>query len=58
MEAMGLRTADILDCLEVLDSDVGYHLEKESDPETYLTFIRRNHPEVASAGPESSLILP
>lgn len=53
-----LRTADILDCLEVLDSDVRYHLEKKSDAETYLTFIRRNHPDVASGGPESRLIYP
>ncbi len=55
---MRLRTADILDCLEVLDSDVRYHLEKKADAETYLTFIRRNHPDVASGGPESRLIYP
>lgn len=53
-----LRRGDILGCLEVLETDIRYHLENQSDRGNYLNFIRRNHPEANSQGPGGSLIHP
>ena len=47
-----LITRDLVDCLEVIETDIRYHLDSESGRENYLTFIKRNHPEMAS-GPTS-----
>ena len=54
-----LRTTDLLDCLEVLRTDISYHLERPFERESYLSFIRRNHPETSfSASSKGSLIHP
>ena len=54
-----LKTTDLLDCLEVVEHDIGYHFERESERGSYLDFIKRNHPEIASrAASQDSLILP
>ncbi len=51
-----LPTEDILECLEVLDSDIRYHLSSPSSRESYLRFIARNHPESVSGERGDSLI--
>ncbi len=54
-----LKTTDLLDCLEVVEHDIDYHLEGESERGSYLEFIKRNHPEIASrAASKGSLIQP
>ena len=54
-----LRTTDLLDCLAVVKTDITYHLESSSERESYLSFIRRNHPEVSSkASSKGNLIQP
>lgn len=54
-----LRTADLLDCLAVVETDISYHLDSASEREGYLSFIRRNHPEISSeAASKGALIQP
>jgi len=54
-----LRTTDVLDCLAVVETDVSYHIDSSSEPKGYLSFIRRNHPEVSSkASSKGTLIQP
>jgi hypothetical protein len=54
-----LRSNDLYDCLEVLENDIQYHLTIQSDPDSYLRFIKRNHPEAAISDPsQGGLILP
>jgi len=43
-----LKTTNLLDCLEVLESDVQYHLESIPGGDHYLNFIRRNHPDTSA----------
>jgi len=59
MHLPSVKTTDLLDCLEVVEHDIGYHFERESERGSYLEFIKRNHPEIASrAASQDSLILP
>lgn len=51
-----LRRVDIVDCLEVVETDIRYHLENQSDRGSYLNFILRNHPKSSSQRPKESLI--
>ncbi len=54
-----LKTTNLLDCLEVLEQDIGYHLERASERGSYLGFIKKNHPELSSrAASKGSLIQP
>ncbi len=54
-----LKTTNLLDCLEVMEQDIGYHLEKASERGSYLGFIKKNHPDISStAASKDSLILP
>ena len=54
-----LKTTDLLDCLEVVEHDIGYHLKGVTERGSYLEFIKKNHPEIASrAASKSSLIQP
>ena len=54
-----LKTTDLLDCLTVLETDISYHLDSSSERESYLSFIRRNHPEISSkASSKGTLIQP
>jgi len=56
---LNLRTSDLLDCLTVVETDIKYHLEASSEREGYLSFIRRNHPEISSkASSKGPLIQP
>ena len=51
------RTTDLLDCLEVVEQDIGYHLEGASERGSYLEFIKRSHPDISSkAASKGSLI--
>lgn len=52
-----LRVSDLLNCLEVVESDVRYHLQHPPGGEPYLTFIRKNHPDVAPAASDQNLIV-
>lgn len=48
-EAMSaLKTDDLIDCLEAIEIEIGFHLEGDVDSENYLTFIKRNHPGAVS----------
>ncbi|MCH8018007.1 MAG: hypothetical protein IH917_15445 [Acidobacteria bacterium] len=54
-----LKTTNLLDCLEVVEQDIGYHLERASERGSYLGFIKKNHPELSSrAASKGSLIQP
>ena len=54
-----LKTMNLLDCLEVVEQDIGYHLERASERGSYLGFIKKNHPELSSrAASKGSLIQP
>ena len=54
-----LKTTHLLDCLEVVEHDIGYHLQGTSERGSYLEFIKRNHPEISSrAASRGSLIQP
>ena len=37
--------------------EVRHHLNQPLDEEPYLTFIRKNHPEVAAEGSDENLIV-
>ena len=52
-----LRASDLVECLEVMEWEVRHHLNQPLDEEPYLTFIRKNHPEVAAEGSDENLIL-
>ncbi len=43
--------------LEVVAADIAYHAGKGGAARTYLSHIRRNHPEVGARGDGSSLII-
>ena len=53
-----LRLGDILQTLEVLESDIRYHLAAEGTRDSYLRFITRNHPELVSEPTGSQIVLP
>ena len=54
-----MRTTDLVDCMGVVQTDVSYHLDSSSERESYLSFIRRNHPEISSkASSKGTLIQP
>ncbi len=53
-----LKTAEVLDCLEVVFTDIAYHIAKPSEVGSYLVFIRKSHPEVATAPRSQSIIYP
>ncbi|MEE8349026.1 MAG: hypothetical protein V3R94_05625 [Acidobacteriota bacterium] len=54
-----VSTTDLLDCLSVVETDISYHLDSSKDRESYLNFIRRNHPELSSkASSRGTLIQP
>ena len=58
-DSPSLRSSDLHDCLEVLENDIQYHLTTQNDPDNYLKFIKRNHPEAAiSDSSQGGLILP
>ena len=52
-----LRVSDLLNCLELVESEVHYHLNHQSGGEPYLTFIRKNHPEIAPTASDRNLIV-
>ncbi len=53
-----LRTGDLVVCLEVMEAGIRYHLDHWSDRASYLRFITRNHPKIASEVPSGGLIHP
>ena len=54
-----LKTTNLLDCMAVVETDISYHLDTSSKRESYLSFIRRNHPEISSkASSRGTLIQP
>lgn len=52
-----LGASELLACLEVMECEINYHLNQPLDEEPYLTFIRKNHPELAAEGSDENLIL-
>ncbi len=52
-----LKASDLVECLEVMVWEVRHHLNQPLDEEPYLTFIRKNHPEVAAEGSDENLIV-
>lgn len=54
---LNLRASDILNCMEWVESEVRYHLRHPPGGEPYLTFIRKNHPDVAPASSDQNLIV-
>ncbi len=52
-----LRVSDLLNCLEVVESEIDYHLNQPAGGEPYLTFIRKNHPDVTPTGSDQNLIV-
>ena len=54
-----LGLEDTLDCLEVVEHSIRHQLTNDADEDAYLTFIKRNHPDVVSAASKrGGLILP
>ena len=53
-----LRVSDLINCLEVVESDVRYHQGHQTGDGSYLTFIRRNHPDIPLPSQHQGLILP
>lgn len=53
-----LKTTEVLDCLEVVLTDVAYHVANPGEVGSYLIFIRKSHPEVAAAPRSQSIIYP
>jgi len=53
-----LKTGEVLDCLEVILTDVAYHVQRPAEVGSYLVFIRKSHPEVAAAPRSQSIIYP
>lgn len=54
-----LELEDILDCLEAVEHSIRHQLGNEAGEDAYLTFIKRNHPDVVSAAStRGGLILP
>lgn len=43
-----LRANQLVDCLEVMETDIRYHLQSGTEEDSYLTFIKRSHPEAAT----------
>ena len=39
---------DLVDCLVVVENDIRFHLERGDEGESYLNFIKRNHPKTVS----------
>ena len=54
---LNLRASDFLNCMEWVESEVRYHLRQPPGGEPYLTFIRKNHPDVAPASSDQNLIV-
>ena len=53
------KATDLLDCLEVVEQDISYHLEGTFERGSYLAFIKKNHPDISSrAASKGSLIQP
>ena len=46
-----------MNCLEVIEADVLYHLKADRQGVDYLNFISRNHPEAATPGKQNGLII-
>ena len=53
-----LRLGDVLQTLEILESDIRYHLAAQDTRDSYLRFITRNHPELVSESAGSQIVLP
>lgn len=54
----GIRLEAILNCLDVLEMEIDFHLLEEPSGAGYLQFIRRNHPGTSGRENSSGLILP
>lgn len=54
---LNLRASDILNCMEWVESEVRYHLRHPLGGEPYLTFIRKNHPEITPPSSDQNLIV-
>ena len=52
-----LRATDLVDCMEVMEWEIHYHLNQPPGGEPYLTFIRKNHPDVAPPAADQNLIV-
>ncbi len=52
-----LRASDLVDCLEVMEWEIRYHLQQPPGEEPYLTFIRKNHPEITPPSSDQNLIV-
>ncbi|MFB3906277.1 MAG: hypothetical protein ACE15E_22770 [Acidobacteriota bacterium] len=50
-----LKTDEIINCLEVLLTDIEYHLA-ETDQESYLGFITRGRPDLAKSASHSLIL--
>jgi hypothetical protein len=51
-----LRLGELINVLQVLEMDVQYHLDLQPGGESYLVFVRRNHPEVSESKSGGGLI--
>lgn len=51
-----LRPEHILQCLEVLLTDINHHLAQDKDGNGFLRFIQRNHPD-ATQSPAGGIII-
>lgn len=56
-EGLRLGASTAMNCLEVIEADVLYHLKADGQGVDYLNFISRNHPEAATPGKQNGLIL-
>jgi len=56
-QGTSLRLSDIVACLEFIEVDVGYHLEKDPGQNGYLHFIARSHPDLMTKPDQGGIIL-
>ena len=54
---MPLGVSELVDCLEVMEWEIRHHLNQPLDEEPYLTFIRKNHPEIKPPSSDQNLIV-
>ena len=52
-----IRPSDFVECMEVMEWEVRYHLQQSDKEEPYLIFIRKTHPGAAPAGSGEDLIV-
>jgi hypothetical protein len=56
-DGVSLTVSNLLDCCEVLDVDISYHLASKTEKAAFLNFIARNHPEAAGKKNQRGIII-